>query len=126
MVITSAPSRLPASSKLVRVRVEFLEEEVDQGFPAQHVARRLAGAVEQHVALGEIEQVRDLRRLETLDREQVAVGVGHGNPSAVRPDVTVLAVPPPGDGPGWGRDQAPPGTGPEGYEFFATAITRGR
>ena len=42
MLITSAPSRLPASSKLVRGARAVLEEQVDQRASAQQVALRLA------------------------------------------------------------------------------------
>ena len=77
MLITSAPSRLPASSKLVRVRVEVLEEQVDQRPAAQQVALGLAGTVEQHVALGQVEQMADLGRVQALDRQQVLLPVRH-------------------------------------------------
>ena len=56
MLMTSAPRRLPASSKEVRVRVRVLEEQVDEGAPAQEVALRLAGAVQQRVAVGQFQQ----------------------------------------------------------------------
>ena len=77
MLITSAPSRLPASSKLVRVRVRVLEEQVDQGPAAQQVALRLARAVEQHIALRQVEQMADLGRIQALDRQQVLLPVRH-------------------------------------------------
>ena len=76
--MTSAPSRLPASSKLVRVRVEFLEEQVDQRPPTQQVALGLAGPVEQHVRLREVEQMLDLGRVQALDRQEVFLPEGHG------------------------------------------------
>ena len=75
MLMTSAPSRLPASSKLVRVGI--LEEQVDQRLPAQHVALHLAGSVEQDVALRQIEQVPDFRRVQAFDRQEVFLPVGH-------------------------------------------------
>ena len=53
-----------------------LEEEVDEGAAAQQVALGLAGTVEQHVALGEIEQLADLGRRHAGDAEQVAAGQG--------------------------------------------------
>ncbi len=76
--MTSAPSRLPASSKLVRVRVEVLEEKVDQRPPAQQVALGFSRPVQQHVAFGEIQEMLDLGRMQALDDEQVSLGVTHG------------------------------------------------
>ncbi len=67
MLITSAPRRFPASSKLVRVRVEFLEEQVDQGPAAEQVALGFSGAVEENVAFGQVEQVLDVGRVEAFD-----------------------------------------------------------
>ena len=55
-----------------------LEEQVDQGAPAQQVALGLAGPVEQHVALGEVEQMADRGRFQPFDREEVLLPVGHG------------------------------------------------
>ena len=48
-----------------------LEEQVDQGAPAQQVALRLARAVEQHVALGQVQERLDPGRVHALQPEQV-------------------------------------------------------
>ena len=52
-----------------------LEEQVDEGAAAQQVALGFAGAVEEDVALGEVEQVGDFGGVEAFDGEQVLVGV---------------------------------------------------
>ena len=77
MLITSAPSRLPASSKLVRVRVEFLEEQIDQGSAAQEIALGLPRAVEQNIALRKVEQMPDLGWIKALDRQKMLFPVRH-------------------------------------------------
>ena len=55
-----------------------LEEQVDQGAAAQQVALGLAGAVEQHVALGEVEQLADRGRFQPFDRQEMFLPVEHG------------------------------------------------
>ncbi len=76
--MTSAPSRLPASSKLVRVRVEFLEEQIDQRPSAQQIPLGLAGAIQQDIQLRKVEQMLDLGRVQALDRQEVFLPEGHG------------------------------------------------
>ena len=73
MLITSAPRRLPASSKLARVRVESSKNRLIRVRPRNEVALRLARAVEQHIALRQVEQMADLGRIQALDRQQVPV-----------------------------------------------------
>ncbi len=95
MLITSAPSRLPASLEAGAGAGAVLEEQIDQRAPAQQVALGLAGAVQQHVALGQIEQMPDLGRVQPLDRQEVFLPVGHG---------VVVA--------GWGGRRQPIGVSP--------------
>ncbi len=54
-----------------------LEEQIDQRAPAQQVALRLAGAVEQHIALGEVEQLADRGRFQPFDRQKMFLPVEH-------------------------------------------------
>ena len=55
-----------------------LEEQVDQGASAQQVALGLAGPVEQHVAVGEVEQLADRGRFQPFDRQEMFLPVEHG------------------------------------------------
>src|SRR5579872_860282 len=54
-----------------------LEEQVDQRAAAQQVALGLAGAVEQNVALGQVEQMADLGGIKALDRQEMLFPVRH-------------------------------------------------
>jgi hypothetical protein len=56
----------------------ILEEQVDQRATLEQVALGLPAAVEQGIGFGEVEQIRDVRRLEPLDGEQVLGRVRHG------------------------------------------------
>ena len=76
MFITSAPSRLPASSKELWVLVEDFEEEVDQGAAAEIVA--LLGDLAAHGRglFGKVEQAHDLVARKAFDAKQMAVRKG--------------------------------------------------
>ena len=78
MLTTSAPSRLPASSKLVWVRVEALEEEVDLGQPLQELQLLVGPSVEVDEAVRAVQEVLDLEGLQPLDAEQVVLAKAQG------------------------------------------------
>ena len=71
MFMTSAPSRLPASSNEDCVRVEDLEEQVDLGAAAQRGALLLDLAVEFDEFLGEVEQAVNLFAGKPFDPQQM-------------------------------------------------------
>ena len=52
-----------------------LKKQVDQGSPAQQVALGLTGAVQQRVALRQVEEVADFGGIHALDGEQMFLGV---------------------------------------------------
>ena len=68
MLITSAPKPLARQFETGPRPRAVLEEQVDQCPAAQQVALRLSGAVEKGIALGEIQQRFDLRRVHAFDR----------------------------------------------------------
>ena len=84
MLITSAPESLAGQLEAGARARRVLEEQVDQRAPAQQVALRLARTVEQHVALGQVEQMADLGRMQALDRQQVLLPVRH-DPRSQKP-----------------------------------------
>ena len=71
MLTTSAPSRLPASSKLVWVRVELSKNRLIWVRPLQQLQLLVGLPVQPDEAVGPVEQIRDLERLQALDAEQV-------------------------------------------------------
>ena len=71
MLITSAPSRLAATSKLVRVRVEFSKNRFMTVRPDKKVAPLVDGSVLVDVAFGKVEQARNGFRRKTFDAEKV-------------------------------------------------------
>jgi len=73
MLITSPPSRLPATSNEVRVRVELSKKAIDDRTAAQQVALLLGLPVELDIAVGEVEELVDVVRRQALDPEQMPV-----------------------------------------------------
>ena len=73
MLTTSAPSRLPAISKLSSVRVEFSKNALMIVSPASLSACFFVCAVERDPLLGLVEQVEDLVSCELTDAEQAAM-----------------------------------------------------
>jgi hypothetical protein len=73
MLITSSPSRLPASSNEVRVCVELLEEAVDDRAAAQRAALLFGLPVQFDIAVGEVEELLDVIGRQALDPEQMPV-----------------------------------------------------
>ena len=71
MFITSAPSRLPASSNEAWVRVETLEEQVDLGAAAQRGALFLDLAIELDEFLAEVEQAGNVVAGKPFDPQQM-------------------------------------------------------
>ena len=71
MFITSAPSRLPASSKEDWVRVEASKNRLMMRAPAQRAALLLDLAVEIDVFVGEVEQPDNLVGRKSFDPQQV-------------------------------------------------------
>ena len=78
MFITSAPSRLPASSNEDCVRVEASKNRLICVRPRNVVALLLDLPRNLDRLVGEIEQALDLRTGEAFDAEQVAAGEGGG------------------------------------------------
>ena len=78
MLMTSAPSRLPASSKEVRVRVEFSKNRLMTVRPRSSALLLVRLPVLLDIALGEVEQEGDLVRRKPLDSQQMAMGEGGG------------------------------------------------
>ena len=91
MLMTSAPSRLPASSNEVRVRVEFSKKQVDERAAAQQVALLVGAAVQVDIGVGEIEEGGDLLPGESFDAQQMAVAISKGGGSAHRRRLIVAA-----------------------------------
>jgi hypothetical protein len=77
MFITSAPSRLPASSNGLRAG-GVLEEQVDLRHPGQHVGLLHRAAVQVDIAVGKVEDGGDLQRAELFDPQKMAGAEGHG------------------------------------------------
>ena len=71
MLMTSAPSRLAATSKLVRVRVEFSKNRLMTVRPDSRSRRLSMRSVLVDVAFGKVEQARNGFRRKTLDAEKV-------------------------------------------------------
>ena len=74
MFITSAPSRLPASSNEDWVRVEDFEEQIDLGAAAQRGALLLDLAVELDEFFGEVEETGQYPRAKALRSPTGAAG----------------------------------------------------
>jgi hypothetical protein len=72
MFITSAPSRLPASSNEAWVRVEASKNRLISVRPRSEARFFLDLAVEVDEFLGEVEQARDLVGRKALDPQQMA------------------------------------------------------
>ena len=71
MLMTSAPSRLAATSKLVRVRVEFSKNRLMTVRPVSRSRRLSIDWFCGNVAFGKVEQARNGFRRQTFDAEQV-------------------------------------------------------
>ena len=78
MLMTSAPSRLPASSNEVRVRVEFSKNRLITVRPRSSGELLVRRAVLLDIGLGEVEQERDLVRRQPLDSQQMPVAEAEG------------------------------------------------
>ena len=52
-----------------------LEEEINEGLAAQHVALGFAGAIEECVAFRQIQELADFGRVHAFDRQQVGLGL---------------------------------------------------
>ena len=76
MFITSAPSRLPASSKELWGPGRGFEEEVDQGAAAEIVALLGDLAAHRRGLFGEVEQAHDLVARKAFDAKQMAMREG--------------------------------------------------
>ena len=74
MLMTSAPSRLPASSKEVRVRVEFSKNRLIRVRPRSNAcfSPRLAALLD--INLGKIEEIGDFAGGKPFDPQQMTVG----------------------------------------------------
>ena len=91
MLMTSAPSRLPASSKEVRVRVEFSKNRLMTVRPRSRSRFLSRAAVEGDIGFGEIEEGGDLLPRESFDAQKMAVAVSKGGGSAHRRRLIVAA-----------------------------------
>ena len=59
-----------------RARAVF-KKQIDQRAALQQVALGFATAIEQRIGFRQIQQIRDMRRLKTLNGEEVFAGIGH-------------------------------------------------
>ena len=71
MFITSAPSRLPASSKLDWVRVEASKNRLIRVRPRSSSGLFVGGATLDDIGLGQIEQGGDVGGRKALDPQEV-------------------------------------------------------
>ena len=95
MLITSPPSRLPATSNEVRVRVEFSKKQLMIVRPRSRLRFLLGLPVELDIAVGQIEDVVDVVRRQTLDPEQMPVPErGLSRTSVHEPGTIGRALPP--------------------------------
>lgn len=69
--ITSAPSRLPAISKLDWVRVEFSKEHIDLRQTFQNIAVGAPAAVCFGIGVCQIQECRDFRGVEMFDAQKM-------------------------------------------------------
>ena len=53
------------------------KKQIDQRAALQQVALGFATAIEQRIGFRQIQQIRDMRRLKTLNGEEVFAGIGH-------------------------------------------------
>ena len=54
-----------------------LKKQIDQRAALQQVSLGFAAAIEQGIGFRQIQQIRDMRRLKTLNGEEVFAGIGH-------------------------------------------------
>ena len=83
MLTTSAPSRLPASSNEVRVRVELSKNRLIWVSPRISAELLVGLPAVGDVGVGAIQQMLDLPGRQPLDAEQMALGEGRGNSATV-------------------------------------------
>jgi hypothetical protein len=85
MFITSAPSRLPAISKLACVRVEASKNMLIWVSPSSGLGRFPGAAFGIGVAVGEVEDGPDFVRVQGLDPQKMRLPEGHGPLSSPLP-----------------------------------------